>query len=486
MGAVVSLATAPLSMAATCCGSICGSCAASMLCKACACSCVATQKMASILYISILLSFTMFALLLRYEGGDIVIGGSYNATADNIIERHARSGTQGAIDHYWNDRFSCKPAHPTGAIVCCANECGGVFAVYRISFMLCLFFAFLFLCTIGTTKFGARMHRGFWFFKAFTLVALLISTLFVDNHAMAAYRDFARVASCLFLVVQIVLLIDFGYRCNEWLVELDEKSDNDSQWCNYKMGILGGAVVLYGGSIAAWVVVSNLFGTYQPLGLNVHGDCGPQQAAIAFTIILSIGLSVVSCTKIAPHGTLLTSAIVTAYASYLCYSALASHPNQHCNPNAQRLDGSFGDLAFGFLVLGISMASTAWSLLGTAHKDSIVGKSSGNDLTASLETGGDSAAADAAATDEGEAVGPESWWYYHMMMCVCTFYMAMLLTDWSTQSVDEHKGSHAVSLTSFWVKLCSQWVCLLMYAWTLLAPYLLRNVRDFGVEFDFD
>ena len=73
-----------------------------------------------------------------------------------------------------------------------------------------------------------------------------------------------------------------------------------------------------------------------------------------------------------------------------------------------------------------------------------------------------------------------------MMMCVCTFYMAMLLTDWSTQSVDEHKGSHAVSLTSFWVKLCSQWVCLLMYAWTLLAPYLLRNVRDFGVEFDFD
>ena len=72
------------------------------------------------------------------------------------------------------------------------------------------------------------------------------------------------------------------------------------------------------------------------------------------------------------------------------------------------------------------------------------------------------------------------------MMVVCSFYMAMLLTDWSTQSVDQHAGAHSVSILSFWVKILSQWVCLAMYAWTLLAPYLLRNVRDFGVEFDFD
>ena len=27
---------------------------------------------------------------------------------------------------------------------------------------------------------------------------------------------------------------------------------------------------------------------------------------------------------------------------------------------------------------------------------------------------------------------------------------------------------------------------LALYMWTLLAPYLLRDVRDFGIEFDFD
>jgi len=482
MGAVVSLATAPLSMAATCCGSICGSCAASMLCKACACSCVATQKMSSILYIGILMTFTMLALLFRYEGGDIVIGGTYNATAESIIDNMARKSTQGALN-YWNDRFSCAPAHPTGIIVCCQNECGGVFAVYRYSFTLCLFFAFLALCTLGTTKFGARMHRGFWFLKVFLLFGVLFSTIFIDNHAMAAYRDFARVASILFLVVQILLLIDFGYRCNEWLVEMDEKSDNDSQWCNYKMGILVGAFCLYASSIAMWVVEANWFGKLQPGAPSSHG-CAPQQTAIAFTIILTIVLSVISCTKIAPHGTLLTSAIVTAYASYLCYSALASHPDPYCNPMAARTEGSATDLLVGFLVFGVAMGSTAWSLTGS--KEAIIGKTGGSDLTTSLETGASSTAEGGDPAAEDEPVGPESWWYYHVMMCVCTFYMAMLLTDWSTQSVDEHKGAHATSLTSFWVKLSSQWICLLMYGWTLLAPYLLRNVRDFGIEFDFD
>ena len=81
----------------------------------------------------------------------------------------------------------------------------------------------------------------------------------------------------------------------------------------------------------------------------------------------------------------------------------------------------------------------------------------------------------------------ESWWYYHLMMVVCSFYMAMLESDWSVQSVDEVSGAHSVSLLSFWVKISSQWICLAMYAWTLLAPYLLRNHRDFGIDFsDFD
>ena len=47
-----------------------------------------------------------------------------------------------------------------------------------------------------------------------------------------------------------------------------------------------------------------------------------------------------------------------------------------------------------------------------------------------------------------------------------------------------HGGKAASMIATFWVKVGSQWACLLMYAWTLLAPYLLRESRDFGIEFD--
>jgi len=44
---------------------------------------------------------------------------------------------------------------------------------------------------------------------------------------------------------------------------------------------------------------------------------------------------------------------------------------------------------------------------------------------------------------------------------------------------------YGVDSVSFGVKVASLWICLLMYGWTLLAPYCLREVRDFGVEFEF-
>jgi len=476
MGALVSLAAAPASMMASCCASLAGGCIATALCKACSCYCTATQRITSVLYFGAVTIFVLLACYLRIYGGDIVIGGSFNSTEESILDKAAHMGTSGARD-YWNNRFYCAPAHHSGFIICCANKCAGDYAVYRFSFVLCLFFAFLCLCTIGTTKFGARAHRGFWFLKAFVLLSLLIASLFVDNHAMEAYRDVAKYVSFIFLVLQIILLIDFGYLTNEKLVDWDEQSDYEGPF-SWKMCLLVAALFLYGSSIALWVVSAQWFGM---------DGCGPQQALITLTILITLGLSVVSCTKIAPHGTLFTSAVVTAYASYQCYSALSHHPSEECN---QMVHSSASDFWMGVLVYGVAMLSVARS--ATNSRENLFGKSSGNsDLTVNLDTGA-GGSSDANANGDGddtENVGPESWWYYHLMMVVSSLYMAMLLTNWSMQPTDQAPSSHgafSVSLESFWIKIVAQWTCLLMYGWTLLAPYLLRDVRDFGIEFDFD
>lgn len=471
MGAIISM---PLGLAATCCGSLAGTCISSALCKACGCACVASQRATSVIYILIMSFSVLAALLFRFNGGDIVLGGGYNSSASSIIDSSIDAALAGGRS-YWNHKFWCAPKHPGGWVLCCEDVCGGVFAVYRWSFVLCVFFAILMVGTLGTSRMGARVHRGFWFGKGFLFFALLVTTLFMHNDQMESYREAARYFSMLFLLMQILLLIDFGYTWNESWIAKGEASDNEGV-CGWKLAILLSSATAYVTSIAMWVWLYMTFG---------HGGCPAQQALISVTWIGSLALTIVSCTKIAPHGTLLTSAVVTGYATYLCYSALASHPDLTCNPQANRPDNSTSDLLIGLVVAAISMASTALSATGS--KDALIGKSGNDELTANLDTGSSS------ANDE-EGVEAESWWYYHLMMVACSFYMAMLLTDWSSQpavingvpAVHEAVGPYATSLGSFWVKVVSQWVCLLMYAWTLLAPYLLRDVRDFGIEFDLD
>ena len=235
------------------------------------------------------------------------------------------------------------------------------------------------------------------------------------------------------------------------------------------------AAGLYAASPGGWVFLFVVFGS---------SACPAQQTLISLTLLFCLGLTALSCSKIAPHGTLLTSAWVTAYCTFLCYSALASHPKGQCNPMA---GGSGLDIFIAVLFTAISMASTAFSATSAvAGTQALVGRSesSTSELATPLDEGANS-------SSEEEAIEPASYWHYHVMMAMCSLYMAMLLTNWSSLPAEmvglPSSQVEDVNMQSFWVKIVSQWLCLLIYAWTLLAPYLMRNHRDFGIDFsDFD
>jgi len=275
--------------------------------------------------------------------------------------------------------------------------------------------------------------------------------------------------------MQILLLIDFAYTWNETWLTYGEDSDDDgiSGW---RLGIVLSSLALYALSVAGWVL----------LFLNIGDSCDGEKTLISITILLCVALSAVSCSKVAPHGTLLTSAVVTIYCTFLCFSALSSNPNGDCNPIGNS-DCSVFSLIVGMIVAGVSMASSAFS--ATNSKDVLVGRSetsTADDNKATELLGGAGSSG-----DDDDEIQPESHWYTHVMMAMCSLYMAMLLTDWSTAGYDAPvSGCGAVNLdndmSSFWVKMVAQWVCFLVYGWTLLAPYLLREHRDFGIEFDFD
>lgn len=62
---------------------------------------------------------------------------------------------------------------------------------------------------------------------------------------------------------------------------------------------------------------------------------------------------------------------------------------------------------------------------------------------------------------------------FHGMYALSGCYMSMLLLSWNLN--DNRAGTWEVGrgYLSTWVKVVSMWVCMLMYAWILVAPWVL-------------
>merc|ERR1712113_875241 len=55
--------------------------------------------------------------------------------------------------------------------------------------------------------------------------------------------------------------------------------------------------------------------------------------------------------------------------------------------------------------------------------------------------------------------------FSHIVMTLAACYYAMLFTNWTRGEEIDTKGDAAV-----WVNMASQWCCILLFWWTLLAP----------------
>ena len=84
--------------------------------------------------------------------------------------------------------------------------CVGNFFVMRVSFALALFFSIMALATWCAPLF----HNGQWYSKGFLYAVALVGVFFVPNTFFYGYSHFARVLSFLFILLQMVILVDFS------------------------------------------------------------------------------------------------------------------------------------------------------------------------------------------------------------------------------------------------------------------------------------
>mmetsp|Transcript_15728 Transcript_15728/g.33621 ORF Transcript_15728/g.33621 Transcript_15728/m.33621 type:complete len:430 (-) Transcript_15728:757-2046(-) len=429
-------------MAAACLGACAASCACAACCKGIeclGCSCLLPPKLANAVYCVFIVAATVTALLFRYYEVDMhVCVGDIDDCSDTS----------------WTDESSYSYE------LCEGDTCTGIWSVFRISFTCAVFFALLLLSNLHPSQCAAYTHRGYWFAKIVFVAFTAASTILMPNDVFAYYAWVARFLAPGFLIYQLVFFIDFGYRANTALVSYDEDptrrrflcSDNESGvW--FKRAVLLTCVVLYACCFAGWVLMYHYF----------DRDCAFNPLAVTITMLFTFLNTGISISKIAPHGALLTSALVSTYCTWLAYSAMNAIPFTDCNPLASENTPSTVGIN-----IGIATASVAY-----------IAFVSGNRETRTAATRG--SAPDQIKVDIPGEGGPQadSYWNYHLVMLLLSFYLAMLLSNWA-QRQDSDDQRHDAGLASAWVQLGTSWLCSLLYLWTLIAPALCPN-RDFGV-----
>ena len=375
----------------------------------------------------------------------------------------------------------------------------GTTFVYRIMFAFGLFHAALSLFTLkirSTADPRAILHDGLWFVKVVLLVATIIGFFYVPNSSLSAIAWMAFTGALIFILLQLVLLVNFAHAWNEsWLAKWGNAPDGDNKWYYALLTVSGG------GFLFAFILAIVMLALYSSCSTNVVIVVINSLAGLAVTVA-SISPAVQAAN---PASGLLQSAVVVAYSSYLVFSAILSFPpDSGCGQVALRDyssdDSSSAQDSSLFLGSAFTLCSVVYSALRTSgKKDTLLGKDSAS--TADSESGlvqggaysnytGPSSTGGGGGGDTGgqvyefeddESDGVAySYSFFHFTLAAGSLYMAMLLTNWTLLSKSDNNDFRVnTGVAAAWTKIVSSWVALFLYAWSLLAPVLFPD-RDFS------
>lgn len=484
-----------------------------------------STKAAKMMYVLMLGLATAVALTLRYNGDklNLSFGGAFDVHCSDANEQHAVSldPTHGATSGIHFPFTGTAAPTGSGTYIYCKGDA----AVYRISFVLAIFFAVVGLLSSASDAF----HRGWWGPKLIAFFALLIGCFFIPNNVFDndGYAWVARVASGLFLCLQILALIDFGYQWNEdWVLRAtggDEAASAELAGAmdgsegltkpGWLYAVLGCASLLY---CFAFGMVVYMFAAYDECGLSIAIT-----SVILLLMVLFTGLSLFRDTVLGNEefqGAILPASVVAAYSAYLGWSAISSHPDPICRAGGKGYEDNTTDMILGMIIATVSLM---WSSYAASHNaqelmsgqhdqesQQTYQKSSRGIRTQLLSGGGSGDSVDeplyrvedgaygtttadsihranlealnvdssevrshssSDSIDTGAGEQGRALFVFHLMMCTASMYMAMLLTNWGTN--DNHgTADGSVGIATLWVKFTSAVLTAFLFGWTLVAP----------------
>ena len=397
--------------------------------------------------------------------------------------------------------------------------CAGSQAVYRISFGMMSFF---FVCGV-VSAILKPFHHGWWFIKILLYIAALVYPFFLPAFVLEGYEEAARWFAGLFLVFQMLTYIACAYNLHEAIMakseEFTEKQSNAGE--DDKCMCINCWTVLY-----LFLCVAGIAGIIAGVVLMyINFPCSFLPTFMtSVSLVIAVVVMILCILSKFARG-LLTGVVIACYTTYLCWSALTSNPDTSnttidgtvkqcnpflCDPTDPHTSCDVGTMIVGILFTILSITYAGFSLGDSAAtEDGREGKDADTalptarvarvddedaksvPLSRDLNKDGsinaqakrdiEEAAADAAEEDAEERESTCCGCgmsdnvrnaLFGLVMCLGSFYMAMLLTNWATY---EESNVAGVGITSMWIKFASQWATVVLFLWTLIAPLCCPN-----------
>ena len=325
----------------------------------------------------------------------------------------------------------------------------GYLAVYRICFIVTVFFLFMSLIMIGVRSSRdprAGVQNGFWGFKYALIIAGWVGAFFIPHGNFGpTWMYFGMIGGFMFIIIQLVLIIDFAHSWAESWGEYHKQS-NDASWFYALLAVTGIFYIL----TLITIIVSYSYYTG-----HVVGQCKLHEFFITFNMLLCVILTVTSVLpkvqEHLPNSGLLQSSFVSLYMMYLTWSAMSNQPDPNC-----KLD--LAEKVFG--PRNSTITDSTDQTTPSMDTASIIGlvvwfccvlyssiRSTTNDSAARITMTDTVNLTDPEARDDDEGAGDTerdgvqySWSLFHLMFALATLYVMMTLTNWYSPGKDVNIG----------------------------------------------
>ncbi|WVW86956.1 hypothetical protein I302_109012 [Kwoniella bestiolae CBS 10118] len=414
---------------------------------------------------------------------------------------------------------------------CSGGKCYGLLAVHRFCFALALFHLLLSATLIGvrsTKTKRAAIQNGWWGPKLLLYFLLSFLSFLIPNEFFMFYGSYiAPIGACLFILIGLVLLVDFAHTWSETCLDNWERGES-SLW---QFILVGSTFGMFAASITLTTLLYVFF---------AGSGCGTNTFFITFNLILSLIVTVLAIShpvqEANPKSGLTQASMVAAYCTYLTASAVVNHKEEgHCNPlhasGGTKTTTVIVGALFTFLAIAYSTSRAATqskALVGKGHRagaialptdaaeedgevrmvtnqpkgrrdemryQAILAAVNAGSLPASVldepEDEDDEIEATIGEERDDERGGTKyNYSWFHIIFVMAAMYVAGLLTDWAIISTSPvaHPTDPFTSLdvaepdvyigrseTTMWMRVISSWLCYALYSWSLLGPVLMPD-----------